>query len=77
MDKIVRKVLCLEKEIFLQESQKEELALCRVVIKCTREMKFHLSFLISENDGLVLEMETSASRAHRQKVKNSMFSQCS
>lgn len=77
MDKIVRKVLCLEEEILLQHSQKEELALCRVGIKCIREMKFHLSFPISENDGLVLEMETSASRAQRQKVRNSMFSECS
>lgn len=77
MAKIVRKVLCLEEEILLQHSQKEELALCRVVIKCIREMKFHLSFLISESDGLVLEIKTSASRAQRQKVRNSMFSECS
>lgn len=56
---IVRKVFMLE-EILLQDSQKEELALCRVVIKCIREMKFHLSFLISETDGLVLGMETPA-----------------
>ena len=75
MDKIVRKVLCLEEEIFLQDSQKEVLALCRVDIKCIYS-HIHLSFLISENDGMVLEMERSASRAQRQKVRNSMFSEC-
>lgn len=62
MYKLGREVLQLEEEIF-HDSQKEELALCRVVIKCIREMKFHLSFLISENGGLVLGVETSAPKA--------------
>lgn len=48
MYQIEREVPWLEERILVGGSQKEELALCRVVMKYIIEMKVQLSFLISD-----------------------------